>query len=208
MKARRFGRSRQVATASAVLIVALLAGSSLAGTGDDCPPNPEPGKCYEKVYRPAQYESYVDQEREQSSYQVEERRVLVRDAYVERYTVPAVYQTIDEQVLVRPAHTEWKRGVLLDRTQVAPGQTRMLPNGEVLCLVEIPAEYRTVTRQVMVSPAHVEQRIVPAEYRTVIEQRPVQAAYRTVTRQRKIRDASFVWQVIACNGGLPARRDH
>jgi len=104
MKARRFGRSRQVATASAVLIVALLAGSSLAGTGDDCPPNPEPGKCYEKVYRPAQYENYVDQETDQP--------------------------------------------------------------------------------------------------------RPVQAAHRMVTKQRKIREASFVWQVIACNGGLLSRRDH
>jgi len=207
MKAKRFGRSRRAATASAVLLVALMAGSSLAGTGDDCPPNPEPGKCYEKVYRPAQYESYVDQEI-QSSYRTEERRVLVREAYVQSYTVPAVYQTVDEQVLVRPAHTEWKRGMLLDRTQVAPGQTRMLPNGEVLCLVEVPAEYRTVTRQVMVAPARVEQRTIPAEYRTVMEQRPVQAAYGTMTKQRKIREASFAWQVIPCDNGLPARRVH
>jgi hypothetical protein len=104
MRAKGFGRSRQAATASAVLLVTLMAGGSLAGAGDDCPPNPEPGKCYEKVYRPAQYESYVDQEADQ--------------------------------------------------------------------------------------------------------QRPVQPAYRVVTKQRKIREASFVWQVIPCDGHLPARRDH
>ena len=104
MRAGRFGRFRQVATASAALFLALSAGASLAGPGDDCPPNPEPGKCYEKVYRPAQYESYVDQEADQ--------------------------------------------------------------------------------------------------------QRPAQAARQTATKQRKIREASFVWQVVACNGGLPARRDH
>ena len=206
MKVRRFGRSRQVATAGAVLIVALLASSSLAGTGDDCPPNPEPGKCYEKVYRPAQYESYVDQELEPPSYRSEERRLLIREAHVERYAVAAVYQTVTEQVLVSPARTEWKRGVLLDRQVTGEGQTMMLPNGEVLCLVEIPAEYRAVTRQVLVSPAHVEERVVPAEYRTVIEQRPVQATYRTVTRQRKIREASFVWQIIPCDGGFPGGR--
>ncbi|WP_395444177.1 hypothetical protein [Caulobacter sp. UC70_42] len=104
MKARRFGRSRHAATASAALLVTLMAGGSLAGAGDDCPPNPEPGKCYEKVYRPAQYESYVDQEADQ--------------------------------------------------------------------------------------------------------QRPAPQAYRPVTKQRKIREASFVWQVISCDGRLPARRDH
>lgn len=104
MKARRFGRSRHAATASAALLGILMAGGSLASAGDDCPPNPEPGKCYEKVYRPAQYESYVDQEAEQ--------------------------------------------------------------------------------------------------------QRPGQQAYRPVTKQRKIREASFVWQVISCDGRLPARRDH
>lgn len=91
MTTRRFGRF----AASAVLLVALTAGVSFAGTGDDCPPNPEPGKCYEKVYRPAQYENYVDQ------------------------------------------------------------------SGD-----------------------------------------------RTVTRQRKIREASFGWQVIPCDGRLPPRRDH
>ena len=57
MQIKRLGRFM----AGAALTLTLTAGSSLAGTGDDCPPNPEPGKCYEKVYRPAQYENYADQ---------------------------------------------------------------------------------------------------------------------------------------------------
>ena len=58
MTIKRFGWL----TASAALLLALTAGASLAGTGDDCPPNPEPGKCYEKVYRPARYENYAEQD--------------------------------------------------------------------------------------------------------------------------------------------------
>ncbi len=60
---KKHGRAKRALAASAALLAALTAEACLAGTGDDCPPNPEPGKCYEKVYRPAQYESYVDQVR-------------------------------------------------------------------------------------------------------------------------------------------------
>lgn len=71
MKAKRF------ATAGVILFVGLMAGSTLAGTGDDCPPNPEPGKCYEKVYRPAQYENYADQE---AGGRIVTRQRKIRDA--------------------------------------------------------------------------------------------------------------------------------
>jgi len=60
MNIRQFGRSGLAAKTGLALIVALAAGPILAGPGEDCPPNPEPGKCYEKVYRPARYEAYVD----------------------------------------------------------------------------------------------------------------------------------------------------
>jgi hypothetical protein len=50
-----------VGAASAGLLTALLcAGVALASNGDDCPPNPEPGKCYEKVLIPAHRESWVE----------------------------------------------------------------------------------------------------------------------------------------------------
>lgn len=72
MTTKRSGRL----TAGAALLLALTAGASLAGTGDDCPPNPEPGKCYEKVYRPAQYENYV----EQSGDRIVTRQRTIREA--------------------------------------------------------------------------------------------------------------------------------
>jgi hypothetical protein len=217
---RNGGLRRALATGVA-LLATLGADAGFAGVGDDCPPNAEPGKCYEKVYRPEQYETYTEQVIEQPShvetrmidavYRFEEREVLVREARSEAFTVPAsyrtvtetvvvrpasvrrqsvlaVYETVTEQVLVRAARTEWRRGVLLDRQQTAPGTTMMSPTGEVMCLVEIPAEYRTetrrvlrtpariievtepaetqtVTREVLVTPSHVEWRETPAEYR-------------------------------------------
>lgn len=87
--AKRFGRSRHAAAAAAALLAALVAGGSLAGTGDDCPPNPEPGKCYEKVYRPAQYESYVDQEaRPGQAYRVVTRQRKIREATFDWQVIP------------------------------------------------------------------------------------------------------------------------
>lgn len=62
---RRPERSRRAIAASAALLLLLGAGRGLAAPGDDCPPNPEPGKCYEKVYRPALYENYVEQDAHQ-----------------------------------------------------------------------------------------------------------------------------------------------
>lgn len=199
---RNGGLGRVVATGVA-LLATLAADVGFAGTGDDCPPNAEPGKCYEKVYLPEQYESYAEQVVEQPAhvesrtvdavYRLEERQVLVREASrqavtvpaayrtvtetvivkpasVRRQAIPAVYETVAEQVLVRPARTEWRRGMLLDRKQTAPGATMMSPTGEVLCLVEIPAEYRTETRRVLRSPARIADVAEPAETRTVVRQ--------------------------------------
>ena len=77
-------KDRRFATAGVVLFAGLMAGSSLAGPGDDCPPNPEPGKCYEKVFRPARYESYVDQEAGRTV--VRQRKI--RDASFDWQVIP------------------------------------------------------------------------------------------------------------------------
>lgn len=61
MTTRSEHAKRAVVTSAALLFV-LGAGHGLAAPGDDCPPNPEPGKCYEKVYRPALYENYVERD--------------------------------------------------------------------------------------------------------------------------------------------------
>jgi len=214
----------RASAASLAMMAVLGADISQAGSGDDCPPNPQPGKCYEKVMSPARYESYVEQLIDRPSrtesriipavYRLEERQELVTPARTERVTVPAtwrtvtetvvvrpesirietvpaVYETVTEQVLVREAYTEWRRGMLLDRRETAPGRTMMSPTGEVLCLVEVPAEYRLETRQVMVSPARQVRVREPAEIRTVTRQvidreshetlREIPAQYRTVS---------------------------
>lgn len=46
------------ATATAVVLGATLGVGAAIAAGEDCPPNPEPGKCYEKVYLPA-YDVYT-----------------------------------------------------------------------------------------------------------------------------------------------------
>jgi hypothetical protein len=47
-------RYRPIAGAAltALALALAVAGAALAGDGGDCPPNPEPGKCYEKVFIP------------------------------------------------------------------------------------------------------------------------------------------------------------
>lgn len=48
------------ATAAGLLTALLCAGVALANSADDCPPNPEPGKCYEKVLIPEHVETSVE----------------------------------------------------------------------------------------------------------------------------------------------------
>jgi hypothetical protein len=105
-------RRRAVATVAALLAV-LAADASVAGDGGDCPPNPELGKCYEKVYLPAQYEDQAEQVLDQPArvetrtieavYRLQQKEVLVRQASA---GAPAVYKTVSEPVLVTPARVE------------------------------------------------------------------------------------------------------
>jgi hypothetical protein len=91
MGSDRSGWSRRACAAGAALLAALTAGASLAGVGDDCPPNPEPGKCYEKVYSPAQYENYVEQVPVQDGYRTVVRQRRIREASFGWRTVPCAY---------------------------------------------------------------------------------------------------------------------
>lgn len=139
--------------------------------------------------------------------------------YTKLETVPAVYETVTEQVKVKEGYTAWRPGATvagyapgsantygsgaMSRPQVAYGAgviehnpayggmtTKVLPTGEVLCLVEVPPEYKTITRQVLKTPARVVEVHVPAEVKTVpkqvvdipahVEKRIVPAVYETV----------------------------
>lgn len=148
------------ATLAAILGAAVLGvGGALAGDGEDCPPNPEPGKCYEKVLTPPRYEAFVEQILDRPGrtetrvipavYRDEVRRELVRAERVESVTVPAAYRTVTETVVVRPA--SWRSET-------------------------IPAQYETITERVIVREAHYGWR-----RGVLVDQRPTEPGYIQVT---------------------------
>jgi hypothetical protein len=127
---------------AAVIAVAVLGGdAALAGNGEDCPPNPIPGQCYEKVLVPARYQTYAEQILDiparsgvrtvPAVYGEDLRQELVRPERVETWTIPATYRTVYDTVVVQPASYR---------------------------LETVPAEYETVTERVLVREAHTEWR--------------------------------------------------
>jgi len=113
--------------------------------------------------------------------------VLVKPGYTRTETIPAVYDTVSEQVKVKEGYTAWRPGSsvagygpgapgayaggAVDRSSGYGAQpTRVLPTGEVLCLVEVPPEYKTITRQVLRTPARTVQIPVPPEFRVITRQ--------------------------------------
>lgn len=146
------------ASAAVVAVAALGVGAAFAGGGDDMPPNPEPGKCYERVLTPGRYEDVTEQVLDcpartetrlvPAVYRDETRQELVRPERVETFIVPATYRTVSETVVVRPA--SW-------RTEV------------------VPAQYETVTERVLVREAHYEWR-----RGVLVDQRPTDPAYTRV----------------------------
>lgn len=107
---QKHDRHRAVATGAA-LVAILAADISVAGDGADCPPNPEPGKCYEKVYSPAQYEERAEQVLDQPA-RIETRTIAesgsASPAKVERYTAPATYRIIMTRHKLRDASFIWQ----------------------------------------------------------------------------------------------------
>lgn len=148
------------AASVAVLAVAALGvGAALAGNGpDDCPPNPVPGQCYEKVLVPPRYESYLQRIIDAPGrtgtrivpavYGEEIRQQLVSPERVETWTVPATYRTVYETVVVRPPSCRFET---------------------------IPAQYETITERVLVREAHTEWR-----RGAVVENRPTAPGYTQV----------------------------
>ena len=141
-----------MASAAVAVFVAMTVSPAAAfanGPVGDYPPNAEPGKCYEKVLIPQQYESYSEQIIDipgrtetrviPAVYGEELREVIVREERTEFITVPATYKTITETVVIRPGSV---------RTET------------------IPAVYETITERVLVREAHTEwRRGVPPEQR-------------------------------------------
>jgi hypothetical protein len=116
--------------------------------------------------------------------------VTIKPASFRIETVPAIYDTITERVMIRAAYTMWKRGVPPAQRPTAPGAVKVLPTGEVLCLVEVPAEYAQVTRQVLRTQAREVRIDIPAETKVItrqvidqparVDKREIAAEYGTV----------------------------
>lgn len=87
---RQITDRRRAFAIAAALVAMLAADIGVAGDGADCPPNPEPGKCYEKVYSPALYEDRAEEVLDQpaqlgprpksATYRIVMTRHKVRDA--------------------------------------------------------------------------------------------------------------------------------
>jgi hypothetical protein len=125
-----------------------------------------------------------------ATYRTVTETIIIKAASVRTETVPAVYETITERVLVREERYEWRRGVPPHQRPTDPNKYKVLPTGEVLCLVLVPAEYAMVTRQILKSPPRTVQIEVPAETQVVtrqvidtdarVEKRVIPAEYRTM----------------------------
>jgi Putative peptidoglycan binding domain len=125
--------------------------------------------------------------------------VVVKPGYTRTETIPATYETISEQVKVKDGYTAWRPGAtvagyapgaansygaaptsrppgtygngVIDHNPAYGGMTtKVLPTGEVLCLVEVPPEYKTITKQVLKTPARTVEIPVPPEVRVITRQ--------------------------------------
>lgn len=155
----RYGPLVAAASAAALAVAVLGSSAAFAGGGEAMPPDPQPGRCYERVLTPGRYEEVTERvldcpARTESRvvpavYRDETRRELVRAERVETFTVPATYRTVAETVVVRPA--SWR-------------------------VETVPAQYETVTERVLVREAHYEWR-----RGVLVDQRPTDPAYTRVT---------------------------
>ena len=156
----------------------------------------------------------------QATYRTVSETVVVKEGYTRTETIPATYETVTEQVKVKDGFTAWRPGSTVagyapgSANTYGSGQTsrpdgvyghgviegnpaygglptRVLPTGEVLCLVEVPPEYKTITKQVLKTPARTVDIAVPPETRVItrqvvetpahVEKKIIPAVYDTVT---------------------------
>ena len=155
-----------------------------------------------------------------ATYKTVSETVVVKPGYTRTETIPATYETTTEQVKVKDGFTAWRpgstvagyapgsantygsgetskpegtygRGVIEHNPAYGGLPTRVLPTGEVLCLVEVPPEYKTITKQVLKTPARTIEIPVPPETRILtrqvvdtparVEKKIIPAVYDTVT---------------------------
>jgi len=146
-------------------------------------------------------EAHVEYETIPATYKTVTEVITIKAAVTKRITIPAVYGEVTEQVLVREAHTEWRRGTrrpgdmiiggVHPGESIVPGSDKLLPTGEVICLIAVPAEYKTVTHTVVKIPEQVREVVEPAVTETItrkvvdtparVVEHQIPATYKTVT---------------------------
>jgi len=136
-------------------------------------------------------EAHVEYETVPATYKTFTEVVTIKPAITRKITVPAVYGEVTEEILIREAHTEWRRGARRPGDIVVPGSDKLLPTGEVICLIAIPAEYKTVTHTVVKIPEQVREVVEPAVTEVItrkvvdtqarVLEHQVPATYKTVT---------------------------
>jgi len=136
-------------------------------------------------------EAHVEYETVPATYKTITEVVVIKPAITRKVTIPAVYGEVTEEILVREAHNEWRRGARRPGDVVVPGSDKLLPTGEVICLIAIPAEYKTVTHTVVKIPEQVREVVEPAVTETItrkvvdtpsrVLEHQVPAVYKTVT---------------------------
>ena len=136
-------------------------------------------------------EAHVEYETISATYKTITELVTIKPAITRKITVPAVYGEVTEQILIREAHNEWRRGTRRPSDVVVPGSDKLLPTGEVICLIAVPAEYKTVTHTVVKVAEQVREVVDPAVTQTItrkvvdtparVIEHQVPATYKTVT---------------------------
>ncbi len=158
-----------------------------------------PGECRLEEKSILQKEESVEYFSIPASYKTVSETVVVKPGYTRTETIPATYETITEQVKVKDGFTAWRPGSTVagyapgSANTYGSGQTsrpdgvyghgviehnpaygglptRVLPTGEVLCLVEVPPEFKTITKQVLKTPARIIDIPVPPETRVITRQ--------------------------------------
>ena len=223
---KRFGISLVISSISLVAPSVLVAqGTEMPATTmipagvDSLPHNPQPGKCYARVWEGPTYRTVTEKvlrreagERVElipAKYEMVEEQVLVREAYTRAEVVAPQYETVTEKIMVKPAYTRWKKG---------QGLIENVDNftGEIMCLEEVPAEYKTVMKQTLRAPGTTNMVDVPAEYKIVKVQKLMTPAqekriqipeqYETIHKTVLVSKGHMAWQTVMCETNATSDR--
>ena len=167
--------------------------AQMADVSDLFPPNAKPGRCYARVFVPAEFQTVTDKilkkdagekvEIVPARYETVSEEVLVESGSLGLKVNPTEYAFVEEQALVEPAqkklvHIPAQYELVTEQVMVKPGHTVWKKGtgpfqqvdratGEILCLVDVPAQYQTVSKSILKTPASTREIEIPAVYKTV-----------------------------------------